>query len=101
MIPLDVVDYAQIQSQVVPVYPTKQVSLQLDVYLNPLGKSQVLPVYTGLMWGVYLRVQTTGACRSVLQGSEDKMLRWEASMRPTTPEQYGPSRRGDTDRQID
>ena len=50
MIPLDVVDYAQIQSQVVPVYPTKQVSLQLDVYLNPLGKSQVLPVYTGLMW---------------------------------------------------
>lgn len=50
MIPLDVVDYAQIQSQVVPGYPAKQVSLQLDVYLNPLGKSQVLPVYTGLMW---------------------------------------------------
>lgn len=50
MIPLDVVDYAQIQSQVVPVYPTKQVSLQLDVYLNPLRRSQVLPVYTGLMW---------------------------------------------------
>lgn len=50
LIPLDVVDYAQIQSQVVPGYPAKQVSLQLDVYLNPFGKSQVLPVYTGLMW---------------------------------------------------
>lgn len=50
VIPLDVVDYAQIQSWVVPVYPTTQVSLQLDVYLNPTGKSQVLPVYTSPMW---------------------------------------------------
>lgn len=40
VIPLDVVDYAQIQSQVVPGYPAKQVSLQLDVYLNPLGKAR-------------------------------------------------------------
>lgn len=39
-IPLDVVDYAQIQSQAVPGYPAKQVSLQLDVYLNPLGKAR-------------------------------------------------------------
>lgn len=103
VIPLDVVDYTHIQRKVVPVYPTKQVSLQLDVYLNPLGKIQVLPVYTGLMWfwGVYLRVQTTGACRSVLQSSEDKMLRWEESMCPMSPVHYSPSQHGATDSQVD
>lgn len=67
VIPLDVVDYAQIQSQVVPVYPTKQVSLQLDVYLNPpWEKAGVASVHRpNVVWGVYLRAQTTGACRSV------------------------------------
>lgn len=60
------VDYAQIQSQVVPVDPIKQVSLQQDVYSKPLGKSQVLPVYTGLMWfrEFTFTVQSTGAHRS-------------------------------------
>lgn len=50
MISLDVLDSASIQSGAVPVYPIKQGFLRQVVYLNPTGESQVLPVYTGLMW---------------------------------------------------
>lgn len=40
----------------------------------PWEKPGVASVHRpNVVWGVYLRVQTTGACRSVLQSSEDKM----------------------------
>lgn len=53
---------------------------------EPLGKSQVLPVYTSLMWflGVCCRVWSTGACRSVCAARKDKMVRREDSLCPTT-----------------
>lgn len=64
MISLDVLDYAPIQSWAVPVYPIKQVFLRQDVYFNPTGESQVLPVYTGLMWFREFTIE----CRQVLGG---------------------------------
>lgn len=55
------------KARLFPSYPAKQVSLQLDVYLNPFGNSQVLPVYTSLMqsrdFAIEFRLQVlVGVC---------------------------------------